>query len=396
MGEEDIEMNRKIVLVLFIVLLLTVGAIAQAQSGSGAAYGGPGLHQSTLYAGQTIDAGVASIWNSPKKLMIQIEPSGDWQITAAHIYVGYPELDELPVRRGNPVLGKFPYKKEYDNPVPKHTLTLDLKEDLDFSWGSNYKDFRKPTIAVHADLVQLNDKGNVIAEEGAWAFGPFEFDGAQWGWYFDYELAHPMRGQFIDSPVIGLFYRGPTQEGFTADEAGGGGFLFFPGEEIEFSVGTVVLGKAEAVKKTSPLDLFPSSDTTDPSVINVARLLQSLDDDHGDGKINIQPVVVGCLDMAKEVNGLSEVDFANSQQVEDLIAETIVQCEGNPEDILLRSVDADEAQGNLEAGLNASGIFRKNMTKTEDWGETKQKLDVMPVYFPGLRSNNDPSLCIGR
>ena len=53
-----------------------------------------------------------------------------------------------------------------------------------------------------------------------------------------------------------------------------------------------------------------------------------------------------------------------------------------------------EAQGNLEAGLNASGIFRKNVSKTEDWGETKQKLEVMPVYFPGLRSNGDPSLCV--
>ncbi len=61
---------------------------------------------------------------------------------------------------------------------------------------------------------------------------------------------------------------------------------------------------------------------------------------------------------------------------------------------LLAVVAADEAQGNLEAGLNASGIFRKNVSKTEDWGETKQKLEVMPVYFPGLRSNGDPSLCV--
>ena len=74
--------------------------------------------------------------------------------------------------------------------------------------------------------------------------------------------------------------------------------------------------------------------------------------------------------------------------------ETIAQCEGNPEDIVLVKVSADEAQGNLEAGLNASGIFRKNISKTEDWGETKQKMEVMPVYFPGVRSNGDPSLCV--
>ncbi len=50
---------------------------------------------------------------------------------------------------------------------------------------------------------------------------------------------------------------------------------------------------------------------------------------------------------------------------------------------------AEDAQVNLE-----SGIFRKNVSKTEEWGETKQQLDVMPVYFPGVRSNGDPSLCV--
>ncbi len=65
-----------------------------------------------------------------------------------------------------------------------------------------------------------------------------------------------------------------------------------------------------------------------------------------------------------------------------------------PKHIVLEAVDAAEAQGNLEAGLNESGIFRKNMSKTEEWGETKQKMEVMPVYLPGQRSNDDPSLCV--
>jgi hypothetical protein len=237
----------------------------------------------------------------------------------------------------------------------------------------------------------------VTREEGAWAFGPDEFEGAQWGWYTTYELAHPRRGHFIDAPVVGIGYRGPTQEGVTADSSAeeGGGFLFFPGETIEFSVGSVTLGSAEAAKKVSPLDLFSGADVNDPRAINVARLLQSLDDDHSDGKINIRPIVVGCLDMAVENLGLlgAEIDWSDDALVEAAIAETIVQCQGNPEGIILEAVSAAEAQGNLEAGLNASGIFRKNVSKTEDWGETKQKLEVMPVYFPGLRSNGDPSLC---
>jgi hypothetical protein len=388
-------MKHRLIPILAVLMLCTT--LVFAQTATGAAYGGPGLYAMTLFADQTIDAGTVSVWNSPKKLMIQVETSDDWRIVEAQIYAGYPDIDPIPTRRGNPVLGKFPYKKEYETPVPKHMLTLDLKEDLGFSWGSQYWDLRAPALAVHVDLVILDESGGVVREEGAWAFGPYEFEGEQWGWWTTYGLAHPQRGHFIDAPVVGIGYRGPTQEGVTADSSAedGGGFLFFPGETIEFSVGTVPLGSALADKKVSPLDLFHGADSADPRVINVARLLQSLDDDHSDGKINIRPVVVGCLDMAMETLGLlgTPVDWASDVQVQDIIAQTIIECEGNPDDIVLEAVSGAEAQANLEAGLNASGIFRKNVSKTEDWGENKQKLEVMPVYFPGVRSNGDPSLC---
>jgi hypothetical protein len=393
-------MSRKFALGIsgvLLLVLLAIFAVAQAQPPPGNAYGGPGLDERPLLAGQTIDAGTVNTWNSNQKVMVQIRTQDDWLIEATQIYVGYNTGDDLlPVtKKGNVIPGKFPYKQEYENPVTTHQLTLDLKEDLEFSWGSQFHDLRIPTLAVHADLVKLDSRGKVIAEEGAWAFGPDEFDGSQWGWTFSYLLAHPQRGHFIDANVIGLSYHGPTQQGVTSDSTDddGGGFLFFPDEEIEFSVGEVVLGTAEAAKKVSPLDLFQGADIDDPRVINVARLLQSLDDDHSDGKINIRPVVVGCLDTAKANLNIGDVDFSNDEEVEALIEETIARCGGNPE-VVLKAVDAEEAQGNLEAGLNASGIFRKNISKTEDWGETKQKLEVMPVYFPGLRSNNDPSLCV--
>ena len=293
-----------------LALLLCAATSAISQDGTGAAYGGPGLHETTLYAGQTIDAGTVSVWNSPKRLIIQVETTDDWLITEAQIYAGYPEVDPIPTRKGNPVLGKFPYKQAYEQPVPKHTLSVDLKDELGFSWGSQSYGLRVPTLAVHVDLVQLNAEGEVTREEGAWAFGPDEFEGAQWGWYTTYELAHPRRGHFIDAPVVGIGYRGPTQEGVTADSSSdeGGGFLFFPGETIEFSVGSVTLGSAEAAKKVSPLDLFSGADVNDPRAINVARLLQSLDDDHSDGRINIQPIVVGCLDMAMEMKACLLMD----------------------------------------------------------------------------------------
>jgi len=84
--------------------------------------------------------------------------------------------------------------------------------------------------------------------------------------------------------------------------------------------------------------------------------------------------------------------FGDDAAVTDVLTATVAQCpSGSTEPLVL--VSAAEAQAELERGIAESGIFRKNVSKTEDWGESKQKLDVMPVYFPGKRSNGDPSFC---
>jgi len=359
--------------------------------------GGPGgLHTTPLYAAQTIDAGLVSLWNTSQALKIKIETSGDWLIANVHIYAGYPEDDPIPMtKKGDVRLGHFPYKMEYETPVPGHLLILDLKDDLEFSWGSKFGERRHPTFAVHADLVKLDAYGEVIAEEGAWAYGPHWFEN-QWGWYASFNLAHPLRGQFIDAPVQGLSYHGPTQQGVTgqgtADDEAQGGFLFFPDEDIDFAIGSVPLGTAKGAKKVSPLDLYPGADTGDPCVVGVAQVLQSLDANGDDGKIVLLPEVVACFEGVAADQGFTSADYCDSGKVASLTAAAALACD-NLGGADLAAVSAEEAQGNLEAGLNASGIFRKNVSKTEDWGETKQKLEVMPVYFPGKRSDGSPSFC---
>lgn len=89
-------------------------------------------------------------------------------------------------------------------------------------------------------------------------------------------MAHPNRTHFIDSPVEGLIFQTLTHQGLT-DESGG--FDYFPGEQVTLSIGSVPLGTALADHKISPLDLFEGADMDDHRVINVARLLQSLDPD---------------------------------------------------------------------------------------------------------------------
>jgi hypothetical protein len=390
-------------------LALVLGAsVALAQ-------GGPGYFELPLMNEHDEVIGMAHVYNTPKRFEVHIEPADPWLLSEYQIYAGYDRVDIDPIpttKKGNVIPGKFPYQQELAVPLPSHEIALALKEQLGFSWGSQYRDLRDLMLLVHGDFVQLDQYGEMIAETGAWMRGgaPFPAD----AWLFNYRLAHPMRGQFIDSPVQGLTFHGPTQHGVTGlleDESvptdQGGGFPFFPGEEIEFSVGTIPLGTAAAEKKVSPLELFEGSDIDDPRVIGVARTLQTLDEDSGadsqDGKIVITTQVATCFSRLASgyLNDDGLIDWGDEALIDELLAEVVspytltdppTGCNGAGGSSLAL-VDAAEAQGNLESGLNASGIFRKNVSKTEDFGETKQKLDVMPVYYPGLRSDGSPSIC---
>lgn len=378
-----IRKSSVLVPVLLIVLALMTTGTGLAQ------VGGPGgLHTTPLYADQDIDVGLVSVWNTNQEIIIQTETSGGWLISEIYIYAGYPSEDPIPMNnKGNPTVGKFPYTAVYEAPTTMHTLALSLKDNLDFSWGSGSIGRRHPTFAVHATLIQVDAYGQIIGQEGAWAYGPHTFEN-NWGWYASYNLAHPMRGQFIDAPVQGLSYHGPTQHGVTGAD-GYGGFLFFPGENIEFAIGSVSIGVAPAAKKVSPLDLFVGADVDDERAINVARILQTLDADQTDQRIDLLPEVVSCFE---SVVGGGQIDFSDNDQIDNLVNDTVQECNGAG-GVQLVAVSAVDAKGNLEAGLNASGIFRKNISKTEDWGEDKHKEAVMPVYLPALRSDNTPSYC---
>jgi hypothetical protein len=370
---------------LFAAGMLCPGLAYAVETGVPHAYGGPGKCETTLYAGQTLNVGMVSVWNSPVNLKIQIELSGGWLISEVHVFVG-TDQDEIPMKNGNPVPGKFPFKKEFPNPVPNHTTEVHLSDDMGFNWGAPWEDQRIQNIAVHVDLVMLDEEGEVTAEEGAWAFGPNKFEGAQWGWWFDYEMAHPRRGHFIDSPVAGLSFQTGTFDGLT-DESGG--FDYFPGERVELAIGLVHLGNPLAGHKISPLDIFEAADTDDPRVINMARLLQSLDADASPKEgINITADVASCL---VQTVGSTSLDFSDDAQIESVIQETIVCASGKG--ITLVAVSAEDAKVNLDKSLD-SNMFRKNVSRTPDMGSAKAKLNIMGVWLPALRANGDPAYYI--
>ena len=83
-------------------------------------------------------------------------------------------------------------------------------------------------------------------------------------------------GVLFDAPVAGVNYRTATQSGVTDSQ---GRYAYLPGEKVTFSIGDIVFPVTDAGPLVTPLDMIGATDLTNASVINIVRLLQSLDVD---------------------------------------------------------------------------------------------------------------------
>lgn len=123
------------------------------------------------------------------------------------------------------------------------------------------------------------------------------------------------QGVFVDSPVEGMGYRTGTHFGMTDSE---GTFTFFQGETITFFIGDVVIGEATVKPLMTPLDLVEeANDENHQAVVNIARLLQSLDTD-GDlsNGIQISKAVSDTLKNEPPIDyNQAEEEFANDLAV---------------------------------------------------------------------------------
>lgn len=118
------------------------------------------------------------------------------------------------------------------------------------------------------------------------------------------EHAETLTGAFA-GPIRGLRYAGPTTAGFTDDR---GEFRYRPGESLTFFIGGLVLGSAEGAPIVNLAQLVDRADGKidrlhDPMVTNLARFVQTLDED-GDVEngVTIAPAV-------HEVVGLTVLNF---------------------------------------------------------------------------------------
>lgn len=140
-------------------------------------------------------------------------------------------------------------------------------------------------------------------EEGSTSTGPVN------------SIPTSLTGIFLDGPVANIGYRTETKQGVTNDF---GGYDYLPGESVTFFIGDLEFPTVKASGAVTPHDLAGTTNTSDPTVVNMIRLLQSLDEDadHING-IKITETVKA---VATQVDfNLSVTDFEASPAVTNLM-----------------------------------------------------------------------------
>ena len=96
-------------------------------------------------------------------------------------------------------------------------------------------------------------------------------------------------GNFRDANVIGVEYTSGSHSGLTGTN---GSYICENDNNITFSIGGISLGTMACKTLATPIDLMQNSDINNTGVINMVRLLSSLDDDgNATNGMNITPKV---------------------------------------------------------------------------------------------------------
>jgi len=124
-------------------------------------------------------------------------------------------------------------------------------------------------------------------------------------------------GQFIDSAVENINYSTATQSGKTNSD---GEFKYVEGETVTFSIGDIDFPSATSKPQITPLDLVEDGTVDSTEVVNIARLLQTLDSD-GDASngISIEDTV---HEAAASISiDFDDANFGSNQAVTNFVAD---------------------------------------------------------------------------
>jgi hypothetical protein len=159
-------------------------------------------------------------------------------------------------------------------------------------------------------------------------------------------LPTTLTGTFIDSPVANIGYRTDSIASDTTDSQGQ--FSYLAGESVTFSIGDVDLPPVAAESVITPLDIIDTQDINDLSVVNMARLLQSLDAD-GDPTNGISIDDTAHL----SATGIMSLDFSSptfDAEVMNLVA-------NGGQETPTTLIDESTALSHLQDSLDSAGLL---------------------------------------
>ncbi len=172
-----------------------------------------------------------------------------------------------------------------------------------------------------------------------------------------------LTGRVVDSAVAGLQFDTNSQSGRTNTN---GEFTYLSGENVSFSIGDITLPAVAAAELLTPLSIFSTTNIGDVRVINLARLLQTLDTDATpENGITISDAAHA------SATGLS-VDFASAgfdAQVGNLVANSgstnVSLVEGEPaldhlQDTLVAEGVVETPPANIGGNTDTSGNTSNN------------------------------------
>lgn len=147
--------------------------------------GVPGEYCTTLFAGQTIDAGsvcveVADNGNS-EDLCVTYTTSGNWKLIGTHTWVGTALANMPQNRKGHPQIGQFPYHSGNLNGQTTYSVCIPLAA----FGGEAGLCAQNMLVATHAE-VGLDSNGDGVYEqtETAWGDGARMVTRGTWATYF--------------------------------------------------------------------------------------------------------------------------------------------------------------------------------------------------------------------
>lgn len=162
----------------------------------------------------------------------------------------------------------------------------------------------------------------------------------------------PATGTFVDEAVSGLHYQTPTHSGVTDVN---GTFTYTPGETVTFSMGDVMLGQGTAKSFMTPVDLVPgATNESHPAVTNMARMLQTADND-GDPTNGIMIT----SDVSALMNGM-DIHFDMSPEDFDMQADVQQFMSG------LQMMGADYTGRTMVSAMDAQDHMRNTLMEMEN------------------------------